>query len=252
MTNLVLIQQLSSLVYLVTMTVVGTRLMLLYRRTRELPELLLGASVVIGAALGGPLEGMGVSMRADLEPQVAGSMFLFGKFFLTIAIACQLTFTRIVFRPHGPQGKLAVGVLLSILTLCMVGFGASGSYSAAEISVTWFFLEFAARVAGSLWLTTESFRYFGMMKRRMRLGMADPVVTNRFLLWGMAGCFVMAVQLTSVPPLFLDPIKDQVALVFDLVVFSTCGITVSVLYWMTFFPPAAYQRMLRARAEEAA
>ena len=35
----------------------------------------------------------------------------------------------------------------------------------------------------------ESFRYWRMLRRRLRLGLADPVVTNRFLLWAVwAAC----------------------------------------------------------------
>jgi len=45
MADLVIVQQLATLVYLTTMTVVGVRLMLLFRRTRRLPELLLGGGL---------------------------------------------------------------------------------------------------------------------------------------------------------------------------------------------------------------
>ena len=37
----------------------------------------------------------------------------------------------------------------------------------------------------SLWGAAESLRYFSMMRRRAKLGLADPLVTNRFLLWGL-------------------------------------------------------------------
>jgi hypothetical protein len=43
----------------------------------------------------------------------------------------------------------------------------------------------AGRTAAALGIAFESFRYWRMLRRRLRLGLADPVVTNRFLLWGI-------------------------------------------------------------------
>jgi hypothetical protein len=87
------------------------------------------------------------------------------------------------------------------------------------------------------------------MSRRLRLGLADPVVTNRFLLWTLAGVCAIGMFLTSIPPIFLDPQRDVLVLVLDLLAFSACGAGVSVLYFLTFFPPAAYRRRLREIAE---
>ena len=39
--------------------------------------------------------------------------------------------------------------------------------------------------ANLLWGAVESLRYYALMRRRLRLGLADPLVTNRFLLWGL-------------------------------------------------------------------
>ncbi|MBW2314148.1 MAG: hypothetical protein JRH10_08155 [Deltaproteobacteria bacterium] len=207
---------------------------------------------MLGATFGGPLEGIGVSLAHEMDPVIAGRMILVGKILVTAGVACQLTFIRLVFRPEGNHGKLAVGGLLAVLAVAFVGFGLHGTYRGEGIAPGWFALEFSARVAGSLWLAVEAFSYYGLMKRRIQLGMADPVVANRFRLWGLAGCFVVLIQCTSVPPLFLDPVKDVAPLGIDLVAFSLCGVIVSVLYWLTFFPPEGYQRAVRARAEAGA
>lgn len=36
------------------------------------------------------------------------------------------------------------------------------------------------------WGGLEALYYYGMLRKRMRLGMADPVVTDRFRLYGVA------------------------------------------------------------------
>ncbi len=250
MASLQIAQALASMVYLITLTVVGIRLLWLFRRTRARPELLLGVSLLLGATIGGPLEGIGVSARQELGQEVAGPMILMGKLFLTFAIACQLGFIRHVFRPDSPWAKAFSGALLSTLIAAFVGYAAHGSYSSAEVPLSWFCIEFVARGASSTWLAVEAFRYHGMMKRRLRLGMADPAVTNRFFLWAWAGVFSIAVLCGSVPPLFLDPVRDKALLSLDLLAFSAAGVAVSLLYWLTFFPPASYLRLLKTRAQE--
>ena len=81
-----------------------------------------------------------------------------------------------------------------------------------------------------------------MMKRRLRLGLADPLVTNRFLLWTLAGFASITLLLTAVPPVLLDAQRYEFLLFVDLLVFSVAGVTVSALYFLTFIPPETYRR----------
>jgi hypothetical protein len=127
----------------------------------------------------------------------------------------------------------------------------NGAFAGAAIPILWFCVDLAGRVGASCWLVLEGARYYGLMRLRRRLGLADPVVTNRFLLWTLAGVFSIVMILTSVPPVFLDPDLNSDLLVLDLLAFSAGGVGVSVLYLLTFFPPVAYRRRLQ-RAVEAA
>ena len=91
-----------------------------------------------------------------------------------------------------------------------------------------------------------------MMKRRLRLGLAEPLVTNRFLLWTMSGCVSIVMLFTAVPPMFLDPATDPSLLTLDLIVFSIAGVGVSTLYFLTFLPPERYRRWIRTTSEAVA
>ena len=44
---------------------------------------------------------------------------------------------------------------------------------------------YVARVAPYYWLAAESLSYWSAARRRVRIGLADPLVTNRFLLLGL-------------------------------------------------------------------
>jgi hypothetical protein len=73
-------------------------------------------------------------------------------------------------------------------------------------------------------------------------------VTNRFLLWTVAGCASIVLLLTAVPPAFLDPERYELVLFADLLVFSVAGVAVSALYFLTFLPPEAYRRRFQGKS----
>jgi hypothetical protein len=245
----VAIQALGGSLYLLTAVIVGCRLLLLALRSRALPELLLGAGLVLGGVIGGPLEAAGLGTKGEIGPEMAGRLLLIGKLFGVVALACQLGFIWRVFRPHERWAAGLAGALLAFSLAGLWGHAVNGSFASAEISVFWFCVELVGRLGAPCWLVFEGYRYYRLMSRRLRLGLADPVVTNRFLLWTLAGVCAIAMFLTSVPPIFLDPDRDVLVLVADLLAFSACGVGVSVLYFLTFFPPVAYRRRLHKAAE---
>ncbi len=56
-----------------------------------------------------------------------------------------------------------------------------------------------ARIVPTAWACYESLRYYRSMHRRQTLGLADPIVANRFLLWSIwtgAVTFLPLVALT--------------------------------------------------------
>jgi hypothetical protein len=109
-------------------------------------------------------------------------------------------------------------------------------------------VEFTARVTGPIWLMIEGIQYHRMMRKRVRLGLADPLVANRFLLWAIAGGFSIVILSTSLPPIFLDPVEWALLLQFDLLLFGVGGVGAAAFYWLTFFPPGTYRRWICARA----
>lgn len=114
--------------------------------------------------------------------------------------------------------------------------------------MAWFWPELIARTAGSVWLVTEAVRYHLLMRRRVVLGLADPVVCNRFLLWATGGVFGVAMMLTAVPPV-IAPGSTHPLMAFDIVAFSAAGIGFCIAYSLVFFPPGAYLRWVGARAQ---
>jgi hypothetical protein len=86
------------------------------------------------------------------------------------------------------------------------------------------------------------------MRRRLRLGLADPAVTNRFLLWGIgAGSAGVGSAVGIVASIVQGPPTDG----FSWVMLSSSlhGLVAAVAMWLAFLPPAAYVKMIVRRTE---
>jgi hypothetical protein len=107
------------------------------------------------------------------------------------------------------------------------------------------------RATALAWAFGESLRYRLMMRRRARLGLADPVVANRFLLWcwwtgGLLGANAVVVLFRF---LVGDLEHAGPALhTATVICVSGLGLAGGISLWLAFFPPPTYILRLRAGA----
>jgi hypothetical protein len=164
---------------------VGVRLVLLWGRTRGLPELLVG----IGVLGIGPV-GFGLMTVADLSrgaaPALSRALLAIALLAVSAGVFAQCSFNWRVYHPEQTGVRWMVwtaGALLVALYLAdfqTSSFDGRGLLGASHMGRT------ALQVGCLLWGAGEALRYWRMMRRRLRLGIADAVVTNRFFLWGLA------------------------------------------------------------------
>lgn len=224
--------------------VVGVRLVWLWTRTRQLPELLIGVGV-LGI---GPV-GFGASVAA-LELEAARSLYPLvmglGQAAVTVGVFCKLVFNWRVYHPESrwvPPAVQVAGVLLAVVYVAELAGG-----FADAMGVTWrFCLRSAIQVGALLWGSGEALRYWTRMRRRVRLGLADPVVCNRFLLWGLgAGAAGVGSLIGVVAQIASGGVRTQIPWV--LASSSAHGLLAAVCMWLAFVPPAAWTRWVAARA----
>ena len=108
-----------------------------------------------------------------------------------------------------------------------------------------------------LWVFFESARYYGLLRRRRRLGLADPVLVNRFLLFAIWTGGVGAITLmgvgTSLAQLAQGTFHDGGGLANPVVIGLTrlLAAPIAAAIFLTFLAPPRYHAWLRARAAAA-
>jgi hypothetical protein len=230
--------------YMLTLAIVGIRLLLLWRRTRHKPELLLAGSLIVGGVFGAVLEASGLASRTLADPALVGKLLLSGKCFGVLGLALQGLFIRLVFRPSAKWATALVSVCVATAALAIIGFHYSGTFVTGDLPTAWVMVELAARLTIPIWLVSESGRYAISMRKRLAIGLGDPMVANRFLLWAIAGSLGLVILISSLPPIFLDVQVWEGLLFANLLAFSAAGVGSACFYWLTFFPPAAYKRWI--------
>lgn len=199
----------------------------------KLAEGLLGVFLI---ASGG---GMGVALFG-IHQHLGGDTSAFdiftrwGMFFLTLGMVANAEFVRRSFRPDDAWAKVLV-LLLSVALFAgwyRVVFTTSYGYVTEPHPAA-----FGPRLAVYLWGIFESFRTFRTHKKRMALGLADPVVVNRFLLFVTWNLLLIAAPASNAVLRTTNP--DAVAAlykVFPIVI----GSLLAVVTVLIFFPPNAY------------
>lgn len=236
------------LAFFVSSLTVGVRLVRLWWRTRELPELLIGIAV-LGI---GPV-GFGLATFALLLQQrelaAAQPMLALAMLCVTVGASAKFLFNWRVYhprsRPAGVVALLGVAALLSLWCAGLLGSNFSDAHSPGTTARS--FLQ----VGCLLWGSVEALRWWRKLRRRLRLGLADPVVTNRFFLWGLgAGAAGVGTAIGVVAQM----VTGTISLELPWVTLSSSlhGLTAAVAMWLAFLPTARYQRFIQARAARVA
>jgi hypothetical protein len=98
-----------------------------------------------------------------------------------------------------------------------------------------------------LWGSGEALAYWRRMKRRSLLGLADPAVTNRFLLWGIgAGAAGVGSAIGVIAGMVIGQGNSEIPWV--VMSSSIHGLVAAIALSLAFVPPPSYLRWVRRNA----
>ena len=224
---------------------VAIRLLVLHRRTGGSPELWLGMMLLLSVGFGYPAR-----IGAEQGPREwAGELQVISHIAIGVGFCFLYVFTRRVFRPDvGWAGALAgagVAALLGKAVHGCVQVWRHGALPTMDAPMGEIWAMTGPVMAGYAWTACEAFRYHAAMRRRVKLGLADVTVSNRFLLWGlMATSATAGVVLSTVAlALRIDLLDPELLLASTLT-----GMGQAVPLVLAFAPPRRYLAWVRGEA----
>lgn len=234
----------AALMFMISGAVVGARLLKLASRTRQAPELLLGIALFTIAGLGFPLTVVGSTAPQEL----ARLILAIGVAFLCGGWCALWLFTLRVFRENSPVARqlvfgaisLSIGLTLwRIVRLLVVEESLLALPSLDGLGTQ--------LLAMSLygWTAIEAGRQSIMSRRRVRIGITDPIVANRFLLFALMALF-------SIPslgaPIAAAFVRTPESIALARTVTGLSGTVCAVVLYLAFLPPASYLHWIRRKA----
>jgi hypothetical protein len=244
----------AQLLYIAVVLTLGVRLMLLAIRSRQIPESFLATHFLACCGAGYLLSIIGLTAARDpgmFPAAVTTGTLALGHLGSCVGVFAGICFNFLVFRRNELWAKALVALAAVAITTGYVGYGLTGGFAHGRFEGVWFWLFYGTFAWGAAWVMIEPLRYYGVMRRRLHLGLAEPLVVNRFLLWGIGslGRFLMVVC-GAIPAAFYGDMKTEFApgvVGFTLLGVALVGLGVAISYWLTFFPSRGYVRFIQRR-----
>ncbi|MBM4383678.1 MAG: hypothetical protein FJ091_09955 [Deltaproteobacteria bacterium] len=212
--------------------IVAIRLLTLARRTRELPERLLGFSLLLAVAIGYPLRIVG---------PLSGSPALdwLGNACVSAGFALFAVFVQRVFRPEAAWAKTLALVLVA-------AFVAQSALCTPERGQAPTFWQMTLAAIAYGWGALEAGLTARRLHRQLALGLGDRIVHNRFQLFTGIGCAVVAGALANAAAIASDltPLQEPLVLIAT----TVSGTTMASCTLLAFAPPRFYRERLTRTA----
>lgn len=177
------------------------------------------------------------------------------------AVCCLAAFVWRTFRPASAVARRVFQASVPFFGAILVLFVTTGAHVQQGNPFHVVTTSSIGAVIG--WAFVESARYYAMLRRRVALGIGDPVVGNRFLLWVLwtGGFFGLGLVVNSVRVINLAS-NGWVAQSTGMAVSAEAGWAMVVIrttvalvspviaaaLWLGFFPPQRYLGWIRTRA----
>ena len=238
-----IIAAIGGLAFILTSLVTGARMLMLWHRTRQLPEFVLGLGLFTMGGLGYPL-----TLLAEFGaflPDGARSALVGANYVDTILGQILVVyFTIHVFRPTSGWARGSLWIVAGLFITVFVNHVVTKGLRPVNLGGA------PAPIAQTLltvvclgWAGLESFLYYLKLRRRRIIGLADPLLVNRVLLWAIGMFCAMTITAVSAAFTALGIAFNQSTI--GILTTGVMGTGCSLSVWFAFFGPAWYVRWVR-------
>ncbi len=239
------------ILFIVASAVVATRLLLLYRRLRQPPELFLGLAYLLAGTLGwgGLLAG---TVTTPPGQTLSEGYQAWSAIVGDIGTFCFYLFVWYVFRRESLVAKAALGLALALFLVSLVHdtFLAGVTFGPPP-PTTIMLCGATARAAVYPWMAIEAFAQYFAFRKRARIGLGNPLVKNRLLLWGISAVLTFTISaVATVLYIIASDTVDATAKQNQAgTLYGILAALSSIVIWLAFFPPKAYRAWLEKSAQ---
>ena len=233
--------------FVLASTVVSVRLLLLARRTRGLPELLIGLGLLVLGAVGYPIT-LAIRMLGD-APGLQTGLTVLHAALQFVGQGAIVLFTFRVFRPEAGWARGVVAAYFAGLGALALWQSLASDWSvfAATQAGPWAYLSgFTLFALG--WAGVEALVYHRKLVRRLALGLADAVSADRMRLWSISilSAFLISATVSALRAAghAMDPRAMGIVL-------GPLGLVSAGTMWLAFVPPHWYLRRVEAGGRSA-
>ena len=220
--------------FILASLVLGTRLVLLWRRTREWPELIIGASFWLAGGLGYMAWlALGVLIGQAADSETIKRVAMAGLAFTAAGAFGNGIGTALIFRPAQRWAKIFVACMGLGLLACWSLYASRPAGDSAQQ----FWQTILMVTPLYVWGAVESISLASVLRKRARLGLSDPLVANRTMLFGICNAAVVTSIAISYSAQLVHGITPPP---WTATLASSALLVGAGAIWLGFFPPASY------------
>ena len=221
---------------------------------RAMPELLLGGHLFLTLGLASLLltvVALHGHSRDTVVPHVPGlfGLAVTGNAFTIVGLICALAFNAEVF--HGGSRPARIAVVVGSVAM-WVGFYwlfRDGDLSSALRYDAGYYPLAATMLVADAWIVGEALHFRAQLRRRLALGLCEPIVVERVLLWAV-GALARAILILMAPVTnaLIQAPETRAAATAPLLVLAALLIAAAcAAFWLMLAPSDGYKRWVERR-----
>ncbi len=229
-------------------TVVGLRLLRIAARTRKAPELGIGLTVfTLGFGTAGMMGGQILAAKGQVG--VGQGLAMTGLALVAVGAVGLLLALRALFRPNSPWATLTAlcgcGVLVAAFGWRVILGGTPTPWDPLVVNGVFLF----GRAFVYVWGAIESFRYAALLRRRLELGLAEPMALMQLRCWAIAStCMAISVATIAYGTFVLG--AQPATWPAGIFVVSAVSLVACMAIGCAFMCPAWLRKRVEARRRE--